>query len=919
VLRLARTLKHLSLGTGGTVAALVAAAVFLHPSAAHGQEEGAARQQTQAEVPENWAELAGVCRRTNSGCEGRSIRATRLQEDESVDVDGRLDDPIWQRATWTSDFIQIEPIEGARPTVRTEVAFAYDENTLYVAGRMYDPDPSKIRANLARRDDNGESDRLKISIDSYLNRRTSYTFTVTAAGGRVDYFTPSDAQFDRDFSYEPIWKADARVTDEGWFAEMAIPFSQLRFNKSENLTFGVNINRYIPGRFEDLFWAPVPKDESGWTSWFGDLVGLSGIEARRPIELVPYVASDLGVTSEELLDPDNPFQDRTEFNGRIGADLKMGVGSGLTLDATFNPDFGQVEADPAEVNLSAFPTFFDERRPFFVENADLLEANHLFFSRRIGERPHGSPPGTYADVPQATTILGAAKLTGRTSGGLSVGALGAVTAQESAEYFDAPADEFGQARVEPATGWLVLRGLQEFGNANNAVGLAFTGVRRDLSDGDPLALRMNREAYAGGADMRLRFDGGLTALQVVLQGSHIAGTEEAIARVQQFSSHYFQRPDAGHVEFDPTRTSLTGYRAHLAFDRRDGENWLFQAEGTATSPSFDINDAGALSRADRLEGGVDLSYTENDVGTFRNWQVGSEVQSTWNYDGNRLFTELELRGGLQLRNYWGANAEFDFRPGALSDTQTRGGPLMGTPTEVAGSIRLRSPFQGRLNGDVFLYLEDDDIGGWVVQTGLGLQYRPGGAWQFSFNPSYTRSVNARQFVTALENGRAETFGRRYVFGTISRHTLSARIRANYAFSPDLSLEGYFEPFAATGAYTDFGELLTPGSTDLLLYGTAGTTIDESGGDAPHEITVTDGPSQFSFIREDFRALSFRSNLVMRWEWLPGSTLFLVWQLDRGGFGFETGPDPAGIGDLWDTPGEPGRNFFAVKATYWLPI
>jgi hypothetical protein len=346
---------------------------------------------------------------------------------------------------------------------------------------------------------------------------------------------------------------------------------------------------------------------------------------------------------------------------------------------------------------------------------------------------------------------------------------------------------------------------------------------------------------------------------------------------------------------------------------------LFESYGRATSPEFDINDAGALSRADDLRAGVDLSYTENDVGAVRNWQVGTEAESRWNYAGDRLFTEFELRGGLQLLNFWGFNAELDFRPGASSDTQTRGGPLMGTPTEIAGVVQVRSPFQNRLQGNVFLYLEDDDIGGWVVQTGFGLQYRPGGAWQFAFHPQYVRSVAPRQYVTTIDGGRAETFGRRYVFGSISRHTLSAQLRANYAFSPNLSLEGYFEPFAATGEYSEFGELLTPGSTDLLLYGTAGTTIDESGGNAPHEITVTDGAEQFSFIREDFRALSFRSNLVMRWEWLPGSTLFLVWQLDRGGFDFETGPDAAGLGDLLDTPGEPGRNFFAVKATYWLPI
>ncbi|MFQ5530743.1 MAG: DUF5916 domain-containing protein, partial [Gemmatimonadota bacterium] len=412
----------------GAIAAFIAAIALLFPGGAFGQQA----QQTQAEVPADWPERLGICRRTLADCVGKSTTAIRLEPGENVDVNGRLDEAVWARAVWISDFVQREPIEGSRPTVRTEVAFAYDETNLYVAGRNFDPDPSTIRSNLARRDDNGDSDRLKISIDSYQNRQTYYTFTITAAGGRVEYFGPSDQDFNRDYSYDPIWSADARITEEGWDAEMAIPFSQIRFNQAENIEFGVQVNRYRPAHFEDLFWTSVPKDENGWTSWFGDLEGLQGIQTRRPIEFVPYAASNLAVTSDELLNPDNPFAEQSDLISRFGADIKMGVGSGLTLDATFNPDFGQVEADPAEVNLSAFPTFFREQRPFFVENAQLLQARDLFFSRRIGASPHGSPGGDFADVPDNTTIIGAAKLTGRTAGGLSVGALGAVTAEESA-------------------------------------------------------------------------------------------------------------------------------------------------------------------------------------------------------------------------------------------------------------------------------------------------------------------------------------------------------------------------------------------------------------------------------------------------------------------------------------------------------
>ena len=332
-----------------------------------------------------------------------------------------------------------------------------------------------------------------------------------------------------------------------------------------------------------------------------------------------------------------------------------------------------------------------------------------------------------------------------------------------------------------------------------------------------------------------------------------------------------------------------------------------------------VASAGSIGRADRIETGADLSYSENTVGTFRRWSVAGEFDTAWNFDGDQLFTRYEARWELGLLNFWRFGGEFDIRPAGLSDTQTRGGPVMGTAGEKAFSLNINSPFQNRLGVNSSLYHEDDDLDGSFTRIRLNFQFRPGGSWQFAAGPSYSHGVNTRQYVTTESGGRPETFGNRYIFATLDRHTISAQFRVNYAFSADLSLEGYFEPFASTGTYSDYGELMTPRESDLLFYGTGGTTVTESTGDAPRTITVQDGTDQFSFARGDFRALSFRSNLVMRWEWLPGSTLFLVWQLDRGGFEFENGPDSAGFGDLLDTPGEPGRNFFAVKASYWLPI
>jgi hypothetical protein len=508
----------------------------------------------------------------------------RLAPHETIEVDGKLDDSVWLGASFTADFTQKDPREGAPASERTEVAFVYSDHALYVGARMHSEDPERIRAILARRDDPGDSERLNVSIDSYRNRRTAYAFGVSAAGGRLDWFTPEDAEFrNRDCSYDPVWAAKVSIDSTGWTAEMEIPFSQLRFNEEDSAVWGINVNRYIPSRNEDDYWIAVPKDESGWVSWFGDLAGLEGIHTRRPAELVPYLTTNAAVTSEELVDPDDPFGSRTEIVGRGGADLKLGIGPGLTLDATFNPDFGQVEADPAEVNLSAFPTFFEERRPFFVEGRELFESGGLFYSRRIGAPPHGEAEADFVERPGNTTILTAGKLTGRSASGLSIGALAAVTAEEHAATYDSATAASGEVTVEPATVWAAVSGRQELGAAASTVGFAATAVRRFFSGDSALATQMNREAYAATLDWNLRLEGGAYELRGRAGASYVRGTAGALRRIQEFSSHYFQRPDADHVRYDTIRTSLEGYTVGLALARTSAEHWLWEIGAGATT------------------------------------------------------------------------------------------------------------------------------------------------------------------------------------------------------------------------------------------------------------------------------------------------------------------------------------------------
>ena len=863
-----------------------------------------------------------TCRHTaGAECESKSTRILRLEPGDEFHLDGKLDDDFWNRAEFISDFVQREPVEGVLPSDSTKVAFAYDEHTLYVGARMYAAHPAQIRAILARRDDSGNSDRLIVSIDSYLDRRTAYTFAVTAAGGRMDWYSKNDEDNfrSRDFSYNPVWTAAATVDSIGWTAEFRIPLSQIRFNSGDDLVWGINVNRFIPYKNEDTFWVAIPRNESGWASWFGNLEGIEDVKSRRPVEVVPYVSTSGSRSSSSLVDPDDPFTSQTEFDARVGADVKFGLGPSLTVDATFNPDFGQVDADPAVVNLSAFPVFFPERRPFFIERRELLEAQGLFYSRRIGAPPQSDPDADYVDMPRNTTILGAGKLTGRTPGGLSVGALAALTAEENASTYDLSTGEEGEARVEPATGWGVVSLEQQFGNAGSTVGIAGTAVRRDISPTDPLAGNYNRQAYAGSANTRLRFQGGTYELYAQVAGSHVEGTQERITDLQQFSSHFFQRPDADHVEVDSTATSLSGYGMELKFEKTRARHWLWAVGFEALSPGFDINDAGQLRRADRIEAGGALVYRETNPGLLQSYSARAELDGNWNFDGDRLRNSLEIGGDIRLRSFWGFNAELDLSPRGLSDTQTRGGPLMGTPAQWGMNGHVNSDHSKRTTGSAFGFFRVNEIDGWAWELGVGLESKPAGNWQFEIRPRYRKASDARQYVDTFDGGSDATYGERYVFGRIDRTTVSAQFRLSYGFTPNLSLEGYAEPFSATGTYSEYGELPEAGSLDLRYYGTDGTTITESEGEAPHEITVTDGDDTFSFERGDFSSLSFRTNLVLRWEWRPGSTLFVIWQQNQGDFLPVTDPDPASIWDWGDAARSPGQSFVAIKLTYWLPI
>lgn len=842
-------------------------------------------------------------------------QATALAvQSSSVRVDGQLDEAVWTQARPVVDFVQKEPVEGVAPTERTEVRFVFDDEALYVGARMHSSGGrDAIQAPLGRRDVGELAEHVLISLDTYLDGRTAYTFGVTASGVRLDHFHRTDSESDVDSGFDPVWKASVSIDETGWTAEMWIPLSQLRYNDFGEQTWGLNIQRWIPSKNESDYWVAIPRTERAWSSRFGQLRGVRTGELGRRLELLPYVAA--GSSRNGDRDLANPFDDGINLEGRMGLDLKMGIGSNLTLDATVTPDFGQVETDPAVVNLTDFETLFPERRPFFTEGSGLINGpvNNYFYSRRIGARPSGRATGDYVDQPSSSTILGAAKLTGRLPSGTLIGVLAAVTGEEHAQTFDVTPNVFDEVRVAPRTTYGVARVQQEFGPDGSSAGVMVTGVHRDITRGDPLGALMVRNAVTVNGNTFLRLAGATHEVSISGGLTHVDGDSEAITRLQQSSSRYFQRPDATHVRVDPTRTQMLGAKATVQAEKISGEHWLWNVTADLESPEGEFNDVGRLVSADGLALRPSLTYRESTPGRWlRNYRLSVNQTYEWNFAYERQQTMLTPSASVTWSNFWTTRVSTRFSLPAQNQRLTRGGPSMGTPFGWSSTINFGNSTSTRTRWNMSLEYGRDDLG----RRSQGLSGRvsmvPGPRWQLSLSPSFDHEINPRQYVLAEDGGGPETFGGRYIFAFTDRTTLAMEARVNFTLKPDVNLDLYAQPFAASGRFYDFGELEAAGSRFLRTYGADGTTITQSGQGAH---TVVDGPDTFVIPNRDFSVRSFRSTMVLRWEWRPGSTLYLVWQQDRSDR--ESIGNRVGIDDPFRALSASGNNFFAVKLSYWL--
>jgi len=827
------------------------------------------------------------------------VRAVRTIE--PVTVDGLLGEAVWQSDGAFDALVQRDPREGAPPSQRTEVRVAYDDAAIYVGARLFDTAPDSILARLARRDASIGADRFAVYLDPYHDRRGGYYFMVNAAGTLYDGELSNDV--DDDKSWDGVWEAKVRRDERGWTAEMRIPYSQLRFEGGLSQVWGINFMREIPRRREKDFAAYRPKKASGFVSRFPDLVGIEGIRPHRFLAVMPYVT-----TQGEYLDhePADTLNDGSLMRGNAGADLRMGVGNGLTLNATVNPDFGQVEVDPSVVNLTDVESYFEEKRPFFTEGASVFSFGRqgagdywdydwddplFFYSRRIGRELQPEvekmvDKADFARVPVAMRILGATKVIGRITPDWSIGTLHALTRRETAQLADNGL--LSRAEIQPLTYYGVTRAQREF--AQRRAGVGFMTTLADRSFDDPsLRKRLNSSSFLGGVDGWVFLDGHETW---VLSGwtavSHVRGDPTRLVDLQRSSTHYFQRVDAAYVEVDSSASSLTGLASRYWINKQKGASQFNAAIGVV-SPSFDVNDLGYQKRSDIINLHVGSGYKWTKLRKHVRYQsVKGALFGTRDYDGNR--TKLgarasgysEFQNGVAVDYFAGAAAR------ALNNRRTRGGPLTLDLPGVSGGFDLQTDSQRKR----YYYVE---VGAAGSQSGsnsfyayAGVEFKPSGRFSLRIGPGWERMREDAQYVTSLGDPTATaTYGRRYVMARLDQNTGLTSIRLNWTFSPGLSVQTYAQPYVSSARYRDFKSLVRPRS---------------------YEFTPTTYGSNL-----DFTSRSFKANTVLRWEYRPGSALFLVWTHKRSQYGT--------VGEAAPTPGflieSPPDNIFAVKASYYF--
>jgi hypothetical protein len=815
--------------------------------------------------------------------------ATAVRAESAPVIDGKDDDQVWRSAPIISAFKEWRPTEGKDARFRTEARIAYDAANLYVFVRALDPHPDSIKKLLERRDSFTPSDMIWLFVDSYHDKRTGYEFGVNAAGVKIDQAIYDDGN--EDGAWDGVWDAATRVDSAGWTAEFRIPLSQMRYSGDRSHTFGIMIDRDVYRFSERYIWPLLRQSKTGFVSQFGSLQGLDDLETPRRLEVMPYV-----VTKNASRIVNNSFTQKS--NVAVGGDIKYRLAPNVTLDATVNPDFGQVESDPSVLNLTAYESFFDERRPFFVAGRGLFRfdvncsqvncyGEGLYYSRRIGRTPELA--GIYGDtVPlQPVTILGATKLLGRFPGNVTIGVLDAATQKSTGP---------GGKTFDPATNFAVVRATEDFRGGNSAIGAILTGVNRNMDQWSSPFLSSN--AYVGAMDFRHRFLKNAYEVAGTLDKSRVEGSPSAILSLQTNSVHQYQRPDAA-LPLDPNATVLDGDAEEFKFDKIAGEHLLFESAYQRRSPGFESNDLGFLRRADQTSWNTWVGWFDRKQRFFYNrFQWNNNWWQYWTTDGLALESAYNTNVHITFKNNtgWHMGGTMGQLGTTFDDRSARGGPAIRQDSYFAPWLSIngddRKAIVPYLN---FNYFKGASGRNWSWNASPELDFKAAGRFSSSLSLNWTHNVTDNQWFGNF----TDTLGTHYTFAHLDQTTTGVTARFNYTFTPNLSLQTYAQPFVSKGTYTDVRQLSsTPRAADYnARY-------------APYLNTaVTDNPGGFNF-----KAL--QSNVVLRWEYNPGSTLFVVWNQGRQGFDPTRGTN-AFQGDVRDLFSLHPANTFLVKVSYWL--
>jgi hypothetical protein len=845
-----------------------------------------------------------------------------LRVSEPPVIDGRLSDEQWSRAAIAGDWVQQVPNALQPATQRSEARVLIDVNNIYVGIRLYDSAPDSIGMQLARRDvDDTYTDWVWVGFDSYGDRRTAFAFGVSPRGSQRDGYGFNDNNFDT--QWDAVWQSAAQVDSLGWTAEFRIPLSQLRFTSGENARdWGLQFLRIIARRGEEAYWSPRDPNAPGDVSRYGVLTGLGALEGSLPVEAVPYVRSQIATLPN---DAGNPFHASTQTETAFGLDVRTRLPKSLNLTATVNPDFGQVEADPAVVNLSAFEVFFPERRPFFLENFDTFrfggtttfndnDAPNFFYTRRIGRAPQRRLGGDYVDVATQTPILAAFKLSGTTPNGWAIGSLNATTAREYGRFVRADST-IGRAEVEPLTNSHVTRVRRLLRGGYTAIGGFGSWVERDLRD-STIATLLPQRALVAGVDFEHAWDERTWTLTGVASRSRVSGEAGAITRLQRANYRSFQRPDANHLEFDSTRTALAGGYYALSAAKTAGR---LTASVTAEQldAAFEANDLGFQTRSDLRSVSTGVFYRQpSQTARFQNWSVGAFSTHSFNGGADNLENRFAALAEVRFRNFWGVFLEANTELGRFNDRMLRGGPVAERPTSRRFDIEVETDSRRPVIAGVEISLFANDEGGRQREIGVGVDWRPSSALRVRVEPEVAFNTIVDQYITVREDAlAAATFGRRYVFANVTQREARLNTRVDWTFTPYVSLQLFVQPFASSGRFDAYKEFLEPRRFRFAVYGEGASTITRGGGDVTVDPDGAGPAAAFVFSDQNYTARELRGNAVLRWELRPGSALFLVWQQTRDAF--ETSSDLNVGGQLGSLLGEPARNVFLVKLAWWL--